>query len=205
MGMFKDSKRFSAEGVEKPKAKVILGVITGSSWIISALLLFVDAFIVDITTMSNGQILSSDLVLQQVGTLVAPIYNKLVFTIHIITFFISLLGIISVVVIGLAFRTKSNAKIWKILLIAGIGEVFLFSVVSSIIKIIYFGASSASLGLTSAILSLIAGILFFTVLPFDDVKAGIILVFVPLVYLGVTIGSVIILLLLITGLYTWIL
>ena len=205
MGMFNDSNRFSAEGVEKPKAKIILGVITGSSWIISAMLLFIDAFIVDITTMSTGQILSSARVLQQVETLIAPIYNKLFFTIHLITFFISLLGIISVVLIGLAFRTKSIARIWKILLIAGIGEVFLFSVVNSIIKIIYLGASSASLGLTSSILSLIAGILFFTVLPIEDVKAGIILVFVPLVYLGVAIAIVIVLLLLITGLYTWIL
>lgn len=203
--MFKDSNRFSAEGVEKPKAKIILGVITGSSWIISAVILFIDAFIVDLTNISSGQILSSSLVLQQVEELIAPIYNRLVFTIHLITFFISLLGIFSVILIGLAIRTKSTSIIWKVLLVTGIGNLFAFSLATSIIKIVYLGAASSSFGLISTILGLIAGILFFTVLPIDDVKAGIILVFVPLLYLGVAIASVLLLLLLIRGLYGWIL
>ncbi len=203
--MFKTSNRFSTKGVEKPKIKIILGVITGAFWIISALILFIDAFIIDLNTVTTGHSLTSAMVIASLGDLVTPIYIQLYFTVHLITFFISFFGIVGTVLIGLSIRAKSDTKMWNILLLVGIIDLIVFSLTTTIIKIVMFDLSTSILSLISTILSLIAGILFFTVLPIEEVKAGLIIISVPLAYLGGAIAIVLLILLFITSLYGWIL
>ena len=205
MGIFNVSNRFSDKTIEKPKAKVILGVTTGALWILSALLMFIDAFLFDLAHVVQGKLISSDLVTIVVGPLLPPIYNQIFFTIHLITLFLNILGIISAIAIGLAIRANSNSFKWKFILFSGICEIFLFSLAITILKTYYFGIASSVLALLSVIFTLISGILFFTVLPIEDIKAGIILVATPLMYLGVAIAIVLLILFLITSLYKWIL
>lgn len=210
MGLFKTTNQFSAENAEKPTYKVVLGVITGSFWIVSALLLFLDAFFGDLSKITNGitgNQLSSPLIIDYVSTKLTflPIYNQVIFVENIITFCISLMGIITIILIGLALRKNSTSKIWDFIFVAGIIEIFVFSLANTIIKSMFIGFSSSILVFISALLSLIAGVMYFTILPINDIKAGMILIASPLAYLGGAIAIVLLLLLIVSVLYSLIL
>ena len=208
MGMFKSNNRFSADTIDKPLFKIILGVITGSLWAISAVLLFVDALVNDLSTITRGLTgvsMISPLISDHIGDLATSVYNQTIYVPNIIALSISLLGIAAVVLIGLSLRTKSTSKIWKFVFLAALVEIFLFSLGTSIVKFLMIGGTSGVLALIAAVLSLAAGIMYFTVLPLDDIKAGIILVSAPLAYLGGTIVTVLLLLFLVSVLYSVIL
>ncbi len=208
MGMFKQSKRFFSIDSEKPRSKMILGVFTGVSWAISAVLLFIDSFLVDLVTIQtgvSGTVFSSSLIIDYLNNVFfTPIYNQIIHTTNIITFCIGFLGIIAVVFIGLALREKSTAKIWAFFFVAGIIAVFVFSLANTILKFIFLSYATGIISLLATVLSLSAGILYFTILPLDDIKAGMILISAPLAYFGGTIAVVLAILLIVTLVYGWI-
>ena len=205
MGIFKASSEFFSEDKEKPTQKIIFGIIAGSFWIVSGLLLLFDAFIIDLVKSISGQILTSSTIISSVESMIAPIYNVYVLSIHLTTFFIGIIGILSTIIIALTLRSKTRLEFWKIMLETAILVLFATSLVNTILKLIYFNVSSSILPLISTITSLIAAILFFTVLPLDELKAGMILIGVPLAYLGLAVGIILLILFLITELYKWIL
>ena len=208
MGMFKQSKRFFSIDSEKPRSKMILGLFTGVSWAVSAVLLFIDAFLVDLVSIQtgiSGTVFTSSLITDYPKNIFfTPIYNQVIHTENIITFCIGFLGILAVIFIGLALREKSTAKIWKFFFVAGIIEVFVFSLTNTILKFIFLGYASGIIALIATVLSLSAGILYFTVLPLNDIKAGMILISAPLAYFGGAIAIVLVILLIVTLVYGWI-
>ena len=206
--MFNSRSQLLSDNVDKSLFKIILGVITGSFWAISAVLLFIDAIVNDLSTITrglSGTQISSTFIIDYIDDLLTPVINQLIYTEQIITLCINILGILSVLMIGLALRTKSEAKIWKYIFLAGIVQVFVYSLVVTILKFVLIGGASGVLALVSTILSLTAGILYFTVLPKDDIKAGLILISVPIAYLGGTVVAVLLLLFIVSVLYSLIL
>lgn len=201
MGMFKTNRNHTDENIERSVYKEILGVLTGSFWIIGAILLLIDAFASALPKTISGQILSSSTVLPYVEKLIAPIFNQTNFIIHLISFILSILGISAVIIVVVSLRSKTNLEKWKKILIAGMFSLFLFSLTNTILKLVYFNINLSILALITCISSLAAVILFFTILNKDELKAGIILVTVPMAYLGGTIGSLLVLLFLITKFY----
>ncbi len=201
MSMFKTNRNHTDEKIERSVYKEILGVLTGSIWIIGAILLLIDAFATALPKTISGQILSSSTILPYVARMIAPIYNQTNFVIHLISFILSILGISVVIIVIVSLRSKINLEKWKKILIAGMFSLFLFSLTNTIIKLVYFNFNLSILVLITCISSLAAVILFFTILTNDELKAGIILVTVPMAYLGGTIGSLLVLLFLITKFY----
>lgn len=201
MGMFKTNRNHTDENIERSVYKEILGVLTGSFWIIGAILLLIDAFASALPKTISGQILSSSTVLPYVEKLIAPIFNQTNFIIHLISFILSILGISAVIIVVVSLRSKTNLEKWKKILIAGMFSLFLFSLTNTILKLVYFNINLSILALITCISSLAAVILFFTILNKDELKAGIILVTVPMAYLGGTIGGLLVLLFLITKFY----
>ena len=199
--MFKTNRNHTDENIERSVYKEILGVLTGSFWIIGAILLLIDAFASALPKTISGQILSSSTVLPYVEKLIAPIFNQTNFIIHLISFILSILGISAVIIVVVSLRSKTNLEKWKKILIAGMFSLFLFSLTNTILKLVYFNINLSILALITCISSLAAVILFFTILNKDELKAGIILVTVPMAYLGGTIGSLLVLLFLITKFY----
>lgn len=201
MGMFKTNRNHTDENIERSVYKEILGVLTGSIWIIGAILLLIDAFASALPKTISGQILSSSTVLPYVEKLIAPIFNQTNFVIHLISFILSILGISAVIIVVVSLRSKINLEKWKKILIAGMLSLFLFSLTNTILKLVYFNITLSILALITCVSSLAAVVLFFTILTNDELKAGIILVTVPMAYLGGTIGSLLVLLFLITKFY----
>ena len=201
MEMFKTNRNHTDENIERSVYKEILGVLTGSFWIIGAILLLIDAFASALPKTISGQILSSSTVLPYVEKLIAPIFNQTNFIIHLISFILSILGISAVIIVVVSLRSKTNLEKWKKILIAGMFSLFLFSLTNTILKLVYFNINLSILALITCISSLAAVILFFTILNKDELKAGIILVTVPMAYLGGTIGGLLVLLFLITKFY----